>query len=204
MKLTKLQSNILQLLVQKMDRITNTEIARLLTLERALVNSVITQLSGMGLIINYGVHGSVASDDGIELVKGKKPSYDANKPAQQKLRRETVARLVDKELAALETVAPETEPAAVHVAEIDISPAYVDPYDIQPENKPQLAFDELVQIGLKKLNDRLGFKPQQIDRLDLKIDTLNALSEAVGQVDANVQDPLLAIIIDLQNVGRQP
>jgi hypothetical protein len=66
---------------------------------------------------------------------------------------------------------------------------------------PESSFAYLVSAGLKRLNERLGFKPVEIQNLELKIETLTKLAGSVSPASIEVAQILTEIAQDLKNAG---
>lgn len=64
-------------------------------------------------------------------------------------------------------------------------------------------FDTLVRQGLARLNQRLGMQPVHIDKMGLKVETLQALANSIGPVDPSVQELLLLIAADLRMIAAR-
>lgn len=199
--LTQKQREVLQLLVKTNQRMTVSAVVRELKAEKALISNILQQLADMELVKKYGAYDYIAAPSAFQLLGQKVPTAPRtrkNEPMDHEAERKKATQsLASKEKAALtEQVATDPDPA----------PA---PEPIEEHQAGALAGDErpdfktLVMRGLVKLNAQLGLKQHSIADFDLKIDTLGQLAESVGQVDASVQDVLLAVIADLQAVGER-
>lgn len=190
--------------------LTETSLARFLRAEKAVARHALNVLTSTGMIKKIGPYEWNITPEGAALLE-EKEMIKPQKKVETRGRKpttvsESVARLATNESAALEkalnTPAAEIATEAVH----SLTPAEQVP-EQEPEPMPELIkeapadFQTLVRQGLARLNAQLGLQPVVIDRLQLKIDTLGELAGVIGQVDANVEDLLLAVVKDLQRIA---
>lgn len=159
--------------------LTETSLARLMKAEKAAARYAIAELISAGMIKESGPYGWNITPEGTALLE-EKELIEPKKKVETRGRKptfvsESVEKLTASESAVLEkAVMKRTKPAD---------------------------FDTLVRQGMARLNAQMGLQPVQIDRLDLKIDTLGELASSISQVDANVADLLLAVVEDLRRIA---
>lgn len=207
--------------------LTETGLARVLKCEKAVARHAITTLTKAGLIKAYGAYEFAITSEGQLRLGGKsKPDPKAKREADKIPSGESKFKVIEDDFApALAEVAKTIAPEAVHSlpaadtseteparqvlvvppeqAEAVTAQVWAEkPTELVELNQEAPAdFDTLVRQGLARLNAQLGLQPVVIDRLELKIDTLGELAGLVGQVDANLEDLLLAVVKDLQRIA---
>jgi hypothetical protein len=204
--------------------LTATGLAKLMQSEKAPAKHAIDQLLNRDLIKSYSPWEYAISEDGRAFLesKGVKFTRPVTRPAKPKRKPATVEsaakKLAERETAGLKGVVTvgvdqQADGLVAGAPQGWASKPYSDmAKDLEgvnfssasttaPEPAPLASFDILVRKGLERLNHQLGLKPVEIDRLDLKIETLTRMARLIAPIESAVEDVLLSVVEDLRRIS---